>query len=270
MPMSDFESETAVTPIGDGRWSGRVSRHWGIGENPNGGYLVSIALRALSKLSPQHPDPLSVTTHYLRTGLRDQQCEVVSESLRSGRTLSVGRATLMQDGKSRIEVLAAFGDLGSPSSNDTTLSLPPPDIPPPEECIQRSAEEQGVELPLLKRLDIRLHPEEARAGNAGKAQVSGWIRLKDGQPPDSLAAILFADAFPPSVFGLLGVVGWVPTLELTVHVRRRPAPGWILGQFRTSDLADGRMIEDGFLWDSSGHLIVQSRQMALVLSPPNP
>ena len=76
--------------------------------------------------------------------------------------------------------------------------------------------------------------------------------------------MLFADTFPPAVFGLLGVVGWVPTVELTVHVRRRPAPGWLLGQFRTQDLNDGRLIEDGALWDSTGNLVVQSRQLALV------
>ena len=66
------------------------------------------------------------------------------------------------------------------------------------------------------------------------------------------------------MFGLLGVIGWVPTVELTVHVRRRPAPGWLVGRFATSDLAAGRMIEDGCLWDEQGHLIVQSRQIALV------
>ena len=94
--------------------------------------------------------------------------------------------------------------------------------------------------------------------------MSGWIRFRDGRAPDTLAALLFADAFPPSVFGLLGMVGWVPTVELTVHVRRRPAPGWMLGQFRTHDLSDGRMIEDGALWDSQGQLVVQSRQLGLV------
>jgi acyl-CoA thioesterase len=66
------------------------------------------------------------------------------------------------------------------------------------------------------------------------------------------------------VFGRIGATGWVPTVELTVHLRRRPAPGWILGQFRTSDLADGRMIEDGMLWDETGRLIAQARQLALV------
>ena len=80
-----------------------------------------------------------------------------------------------------------------------------------------------------------------------------------------MACLLMADAFPPAVFGLLGQVGWVPTIELTVHLRRRPVSGgWLLGQFWSHDLSDGRVVEDGALWDSAGHLVVQSRQLALV------
>ena len=57
--------------------------------------------------------------------------------------------------------------------------------------------------------------------------------------PDPVAGLLMADAFPPAVFGLLGMVGWVPTIELTVHLRARPAAGWLLGQFVAEDLRDG-------------------------------
>jgi acyl-CoA thioesterase len=159
-------------------------------------------------------------------------------------------------------VLVALGEISADPV--ATLAMPMPAMPSPEACLSRSGDEQGVGLPILDRLDIRLHPDEARAGAAGKAQVTGWIRFHDGRPPDTLASVLFADAFPPSVFGLLGVVGWVPTIELTVQVRRRPVAGWMLGQFRSHDLIDGRLIEDGVLWDSAGHVVAQSRQLALV------
>ena len=77
--------------------------------------------------------------------------------------------------------------------------------------------------------------------------------------------LLFADSFPPSLYTLVGRVGWVPTIELTVHVRRRPVDGWIQARFECDDLAGGRMIESGTLWDESGRLVARSRQLGLLL-----
>ncbi len=263
--MSHFDDETAVVPLGENRYSAVLSDRWNIGDNPNGGYLVSIALQAMRDLGP-HRDPLTVTTHYLRPGTPGTPTEIRTELIRSGRTLTTGRATMIQDGKERIEVIAAFGTLDGGASDDRSLTIPPPAMPPPEECPIRSGLEQGVELSILDRLEIRIHPEQAAAGLASRAEVSGWIRFADGRMPDALSLPLFADAYPPSLFGLFGYVGWVPTVELTVHVRRRPAPGWLIGRFATSDLSEGRMVEDGQLWDETGALVAQSRQLALLLS----
>ena len=262
--MSQFTDETAVERIDDDRWSAHVSDRWNIGANPNGGYLVAIALRALAALGP-HGDPMSVTAHFLRPGSGGHDADVHTEVVRSGRSVTTARASLVQEGKARIEVLSAFTDFSAPSPVAHALSLPMPSIPPPDECLVRSGLEQGVDLPILDRVDTLIPPEQARAGQVGHAEVSGWIRLADGAEPDVLSTVLFADAFPPSLFGLLGYIGWVPTIEITVHVRRRPAPGWVLGQFTTSDLHDGRMVENGALWDAAGALIAQSRQIGLLL-----
>jgi acyl-CoA thioesterase len=260
--MRQFDQETRLHRLDDGAFEGRVHGSWNIGQNPNGGYLLTLAVAALRQCSPAHPDPLSVTVHFLRPGLPEQPCRIETQLVRSGRTLSTGRATLLQDGVARIEVLAAMGDLGG--GTEPVLAPPPPAIPPPEDCASRAAGAYGAGMPILGRLDVRLHPDEARPGAPGHAQSTGWIRFLDGRDPDALAALLFADAFPPSICGLLGLMGWVPTVELTVQVRRRPAPGWILGQFRTHDMNDGRIIEDGVLWDATGQMVAQSRQLALV------
>lgn len=265
--MSCFEAETAVERVTDVRWAAHVSTHWNIGANPNGGYLAAIALRALRRLGP-HVDPISVTTHFLRPGTAGAAAEVITELLRVGRTVTTARATLIQDGTARLEMVASLADLTAPSDGDHELTIPMPSIPPPEKCVLRSGVEQGIELPILDRLDIMIAPDHAEAGGAGAAEVTGWIRLGDGAEPDALALALFADAFPPSLFGLLGSVGWVPSIELTVHVRRRPAPGWVLGRFGTTDLVGGRMIEDGALWDQSGALVARSRQIGLLLRRP--
>jgi acyl-CoA thioesterase len=262
-----FDDDVRVSPAEAGRWAGRIRSGYNIGANPNGGYLLAVAAGAMRAATPAHPDPLSLTVHYLKPGLPDADCSVEVEVLRPGRSLSTVRATLAQHDGPRLELLAAMGDLGVAAAATPSVEPPPPALPPPDACTPRSPHEQGVALPILERLDVRLHPEEARAGAAGRAQVTGWIRFRDGRDPDALAALLFADAFPPAVFGLLGTVGWVPTVELTVQLRRRPSPGWMIGQFRTTDLAGGRLIEDGLLWDASGGLVAQSRQLALLRMP---
>ncbi len=260
-----FDRETAVRPVADGRFAVDVSDQWNIGDNPNGGYLTAIALQALRRLGP-HWDPISVTTHYLRPGSGGQPGMVTTELVRSGRSVTTGRATLIQDDRSRIEVLAAMGDLSGQSGHPNEITIAPPaDMPPPAACVERDGLEQGVKLFIASRVDLRVHPGMSMAGKSTQAETLAWIRFVDGREPDALGAVLFSDAFAPSIFTRLGRVGWVPTIELTVHVRRRPAPGWMLGRFVTDDLHDGRMVEDGWLWDSEGTLVARSRQLAMLL-----
>jgi acyl-CoA thioesterase len=257
-----FDDETRTDPAGESVWAGHVHPSWNIGDNPNGGYLMTLAVSAIRQACPQHPDPLSITVHYLRPGAPGADCRIDVQVLRAGRTLSTVRASLVQEGTARIEVLAAMGLLGEDA--EPALALPVPAIPGPEACTPRTGEVQGLDLAILRRLDIRLDPAEFRVGGAGQAQISGWIRFRDGRAPDPLACLLFVDTFPPSVVGLLGDVGWVPTVELTVQLRARPAPGWMLGRFQTRDLSEGRLVEDAALWDSRGRLVAQARQLALV------
>ncbi len=263
--MSWFDDDTAITRHGDGRWSARLDRSWNIGDNANGGYALTPVLRALRELSG-HPDPISVTTHFLRPGKGDTDAEIHAELVRRGRTTATARGELVQEGKERLVMLAAFGDLSVGVGAPGSLTLEPPDLPPPEDCLHRSGLEQGVELPILDRVDVYIRPEHAVAGGSERAVLDGWIRLSDGAEPSTMTLPLFADAFPPSLYSLFGRIGWMPTIELTVHVRRRPAPGWIQARFECDDLLDGRMIESGSLWDSAGALVARSRQLGLLLT----
>ena len=263
--MFQFDQETQTQALNDGHYQGHISPAWNIGANPNGGYLLSVALNAMAQAVP-HPDPVTVTTHFLRPGAADTPCTVDVVVIRVGKTLSTVRATLSQQGKTRIEVLAAFSDLSIAAGVDTPLSVPAPDFPHPDECPERTGDLQNLDLAIVNRTDVRLHPDFAVPGQVGRAEMAGWIRLLDERPVGVDCLPLFADAFPPSPLSLLGPIGWVPTLELTVHVLRRPAPGWISARFQTDELNQGRMIESGMLWDAQGNLVAQSRQLGLVKS----
>jgi acyl-CoA thioesterase len=100
--------------------------------------------------------------------------------------------------------------------------------------------------------------------------IHAWARLADGREPDTLALGLFADALPPVVFNAGLPLSWVPTLELTVHVRARPAPGWVRIAGRTRLLAGGYLDEEADVWDADGRLVATARQLALAPREPGP
>lgn len=259
-----FDHDTQVHKLANGEYQATVSAAWNIGDNPNGGYLVSILLAAL-KDELVHPDPVSVTAHYLRPGISNQPAEVHVEQIRAGRSLSTARATLRQQGKARVEVIAAFSDLHDQPGVDSSITRVPPVVPPPADCVKRTSAMQNIDLPITASIDVYLDPAFANPGESSAAEMAGWIGFVDGREPDTGCLALFADAFPPSPLSKLGRLGWVPTIELTVHALAKPAPGLLQAHFATESLHHGRMIESGCLWDAKGTLVALSRQLGLVL-----
>jgi hypothetical protein len=90
----------------------------------------------------------------------------------------------------------------------------------------------------------------------------GPLRFRDERPLDVTSIFLIADAFPPPVFASLGMIAWVPTIELSVNVRNIPASKWLKCVFRTRFINCGLCEEDGEVWDEDGSLVAISRQIA--------
>ena len=262
----DFEldRDTAVTVAGEGRLTVGVASGWNIGDKPNGGYLVALVARAAATGMP-HPDLLVASTHFLRPP-EPGPAEVHVEPLRAGRSLATAAARLVQGGRTCLHMVATFGSLDG--EGPTAVTIRPPDLPPPDQCDPGDPRLfAGRPMPFLDRLDTRWPPggDGVVPGSAaGVAEVAAWTRMADGRPPDWLALLVHVDGLPPAVFNV-GVSGWVPTLELTVHLRGRPAPGWLRARSRTRALVDGLLEEDAEVFDERGHLVAQSRQLARVL-----
>jgi acyl-CoA thioesterase len=79
---------------------------------------------------------------------------------------------------------------------------------------------------------------------------------------DPLALAALVDMAMPPVIDL-GEAGST-TIELSVHVRGVPAPGWLACRASTRHVIDGFHDEDFEIWDSTGRLVAQSRQLALL------
>jgi hypothetical protein len=267
---SEFDRDTAVTLREPGVYGIDLSAGWTIIKAVNGGYLLAVLGRALADALP-HRDPFTISAHYL-TASTPGPAVIRTEAVRTGRTLSTGQASLFQyDGEGReverIRVLASYGDLDS-LPDDVRTSAEPPAIPPMAQCFgpeDGPAPVSGSSA-ITERLKLKLDPATlgwALGSPSGKGEMRAWFGLADGRDPDPLSLLLAVDALPPTAFEL-GISGWVPTVELTVHVRSRPAPGALRVSITTRNLAGGFLEEDAEVWDSKDRLVAQSRQLARV------
>ncbi|MFD9602321.1 thioesterase family protein [Streptomyces sp. NPDC056708] len=265
---SEFDRDTAVTLREEGVYDAELSAGWTIIQAVNGGYLLAVLGRALGEALP-HPDPFSVSAHYLTASVPGPAV-IRTQTVRTGRTLSTGQASLFQyaeDGTEveRIRVIATYGDLDA-LSDEVRTSAKPPAIPPLEHCLGPS--DGPAPIPgssaITERLDIKLDPATigwAVGAPSGKGEMRGWFGLADGRDADPLSLLLTVDALPPTSFEL-GLKGWTPTIELTTHIRCRPAPGPLRVSITTRNLAGGFLEEDADVWDSADRLVAQSRQLA--------
>ncbi|BCM69626.1 MULTISPECIES: thioesterase family protein [Streptomyces] len=267
---SEFDRDTAVVRREPGVHDIDLSAGWTILGAVNGGYLLAVLGRALADTLP-HPDPFTISAHYL-TASRPGPAVVRTETVRTGRTLSTGQASLFQyddagNEVERIRVLASYGDLAALPDDVRTSATPPP-IPPLEQCFgpedgPAPADDGST---IADRLMIRIDPATlgwALGKPSGKGEMRAWFGLADGRDADPFSLLLAVDALPPTAFEL-GLKGWVPTVELTVHVRHRPAPGPLRVSITTRNLAGGFLEEDAEVWDSADRLVAQSRQLARV------
>jgi acyl-CoA thioesterase len=119
---------------------------------------------------------------------------------------------------------------------------------------------------MRQRIEPRFPSLPSRAtGQPDEASdMAFWLRFRDGRPPDPLSFVALVDAAMPAVMAL-GVPG-PSTIALTVHVRNRPAPGWLACRSTTRFLMKGYHEEDFEAWDETGRLVAQARQLAVVPS----
>jgi hypothetical protein len=262
---SAFAVATAVTPAEGGGLAAVLDAGWDVGSGIlNGGYLLAVAARAATVASP-HPHPVAVSGSYLRaTGPGPATVTVAPGP--AGRTLAHSSVLL---GNAEGPTLAVQATTATLPDEPPLYAEPPPQVPAVEECLpaDAGADLGGRPVPEVGlRWNVQTRLDPATAGWAvgrpsGEPVMRGWVRLADETPPDPFSLILFADVLPPTSWGL-GLFGWAPTVQLQVLVRALPAPGWCLVESRASEVAGGWLDENYRIWDSTGRLVAQSRQLA--------
>ena len=261
-----FLRDTAVSRLDENSWEAELTDDWSIGGVANGGYSMATAARALSE-SLDHKDPLSITGHYL-SRVEPGKALLEIEKLNIGKSVSTALLKFTQEGEERIRFTSCFTDF-SKSKGDTLRELEVPDFPPIEECVAMPYKE-GFTPVLEKQIDRKFTPQsdwwdEDRPRD--RACLDAYYAWPGGEDIDLFSVIFFLDTMSPPIFNRLGSRGWVPSLELTVHLKQLPSPGPLRMRGKTDFITSGFLEEDDEIWDSEGNLIGLARQMAKLRMP---
>ncbi|HTN79608.1 MAG TPA: thioesterase family protein, partial [Acidimicrobiales bacterium] len=105
---SRFDRDTALIPVGDGRFAGAIDSGWWIERGPNGGYIAAIVLRGLA-LAVEDParTPRSLTVHYLAPPA-EGPCEMQTRVERAGRRVTFVTGRLVQGDRLLALAMGAF------------------------------------------------------------------------------------------------------------------------------------------------------------------
>jgi acyl-CoA thioesterase len=276
-----FDRDTAVgllsrTNDGAGErveFAADVSAQWRAGRGPHGGYLAAMILRALTEaVDDRDRAPRSLTIHYARAP-QPGPVTILASVERAGRSLSTLSARMEQDGVLVALALAAFS---VPWDAPHVAELPMPDVAPPDP-------ERKTGIPLFKGAPpftghLIIQPRIGAvpfSGSEAPMEIGSWLGLVEERPIDALSLAFFSDALFSPPFIRLTERSTTPTIDLTVHFRTpmprtaEPDPGELcFARFRSGLIHEGFFEEDGVIWASDGSVLIQSRQLGIVLPQP--
>lgn len=265
--MHTFAEATAVTGQG-ADFRAELDAQWSVSTKLHGGYLLAVIGRAAAlSAGEDHPHVTAISGSFIEAP-EPGPADIHVETLRRGRGATQVRARLSQDGVARTDTLITLGRLTDDDSWWTASE--PVDLPDEQECFLTPPDAPGgFRVPLMEVVEQRLHPAHLgfAFGTPSKTGlIAGWQRLADGSDWDPLSLLVALDPVPPVSYDL-GLVGWVPTIQLSAYLRRLPAPGPVRVRLRAADVTADRMDETAEVWDAKGRLVAQATQLAAVRIP---
>jgi acyl-CoA thioesterase len=277
--LSTFDRDTAVRleqESGPERlFAAEVSPGWRAGRGPHGGYLAAVLLRALIEtVADAVRSPRSLSIHYARApdpGPVSIRCIVERE----GRSLSTLSARMEQDGALVALALAAFS---VPWSAPELSDLPIPTVEPADASREAGTLRAHGAPPFTSHLVLQPRMGAVPfTGSDHPMEIGGWLGLLEPRPIDALSLAFFSDALFSPPFIRLTEPAATPTIDLTVHFRTpmpREAAGGAgasnpselcLARFSSTLVHEGFFEEDGVIWAADGTVLIQSRQLGIVL-----
>lgn len=255
-----FADATALSATDDrDKFHGEIQPGWDIVGNANGGYTMAMFARA-ALLRSGRSDVISISAHFLAPGVVGP-IAVTADPIKEGKRFATTRVDLANDERTMLSGTVITGNLDD-GEGPSLITATAPEIPTPESCI-RTVSDEFFPPPFVDRIDQRIDPATAMGEQPGPI-VRGWMRLLDDEPMDTLALVMASDSLPPTVFNTHLEPSWVPTVQMTIHIRNRPTTEWILLDSHTRFVTGGMFEVDNTVFDQNGEVLAHSRQLQLL------
>jgi len=265
-----FDADTAVRALPDGALAAGIDPRWSVGRvgrGVNGGYLVAMLLRALTRaVDDLERSPRSLTVHFLKP-VTGETVHIEPRGERRGGLMTTASARMTQEDGLVALALAAFS--GERPDTPEFCELTMPAVAPPDAV--GSVVFNPAFMPKMTTCweTKVVGPQPFSGGD--RAQFSAWQRLPEGRPWDALSVAAMCDAVIPAITPrLLPARFAFPSIDLTIHFRN-PVPDsvtgedFLLGHHRTRLSAGGFFEQDAQIWTAGGVLIAQARQLMALL-----
>ena len=278
-PATPLFSDAMVLQPVEGRpgeFDGNLNEHWTIGPKVHGGVMIALCAKAAREA---YADPaghaMAVSANFL-SAPDPGDVRLVTAVRKRGRRIGLVDVELIQGDRACVHAVVTLGapehdaepragERSEASSgylfSDTSVArLMSPE--PPADVLPIGPGHSAAEINHLARgCDIRpLVVEALEEERAPAFQI--WVRPRAGVV-DELFALMCGDISLPVPYAV-GRRGWAPTVQLTAYLRGFPADGWLRVLCTATQIGQDWFDEDHTVVDSTGRIVVQTRQLALV------
>ncbi|MBO6582474.1 MAG: thioesterase family protein [Hyphomonas sp.] len=249
---------------GDHAMSFHVPETWMQGRTTYGGLTAALCLQAAMPTSGGR-QIRSAQVAFVGPVSGDVEC--TATLLREGKNTVFTSVRMMGEAGVAAEAIFAFGAHRESSLN--FANLPAPEVTSPDETASFFGE--SPRRPAFTRnFNMRLANGSPPMSGAPDADMSLWMRHKDGSvPPDAVSVLALADAPPPAAMSMLTGQARISSMTwmaefLTDDIQTNE--GWFLARHVANTSKDGYNSQAMTLWNTSGQPIMIGRQTIAVFA----
>jgi acyl-CoA thioesterase II len=275
--VGDLDKDTALTILGEGRSTIRLSEDWAIW-GPNGGYVASVALRAAG-LASGRERPASLLVHMLGVAAFDE-VDVTTTVLRTSRFATAVRVGITQGDQPILDGMAWGVDSGGVTLEHEVPTMPA-DVPPPDELLSHDdrmaalGDEAPPAFKFWENIEHRplLWHDEWPPPQPVEPIARWWQRFRPTPTFDEAWLDACRLLIP------IDTMGWpaahlahahddpaviAPTVDLSVRFHR-PAfdDEWLLAEAISPVATGGLVAASGRVWNRQGQLLASGGQTML-------